>query len=111
MEKENRTAIQIFIDWFDFEIENFGIPTPENIKKQAENISKIEIMNGYDIKRFALILAKQAELEGMKARNKEKNIDAKNPELPTYSEHAFIMKAEEIKAIAYMNDDQIEFKR
>lgn len=61
-------------------------------------------MNEYNIKRFALILAKQAELEGMKAGNKQKNIDAKNPDLPTYNAAAFFMIAEEIRKIAYMPD-------
>lgn len=61
-------------------------------------------MNEYDIKRFGLILAKQAELEGMKARNRQKNIDAKNPDLPTYDNQDFHEKAEEIREIVYMHN-------
>lgn len=64
-------------------------------------------MNEYDIKRFGLILAKQAELEGMKARNRQKNIDAKNPELPTYNDEDFCRKAEEIENIVYMHNEQL----
>ena len=64
-------------------------------------------MTEYDIKRFGLILAKQAELEGMKARNRQKNIDAKNPDLPTYNDEYFWRKAQEIENIVYMHDHQL----
>ncbi len=64
-------------------------------------------MNEYNIKRFALILAKQAELEGMKARNRQKNISAITPDLPTYGDDDFYRKAEEIREIAYMHDHQL----
>jgi hypothetical protein len=64
-------------------------------------------MTEYDIKRFGLILAKQAELEGMKARNRQKNIDVKNPDLPTYNGEAFWKKAQEIENIVYMHDHQL----
>jgi hypothetical protein len=39
---ENRASIQIFIDWFNFEQENYGTPTAENIIKQANNILLLE---------------------------------------------------------------------
>jgi hypothetical protein len=64
-------------------------------------------MTEYDIKRFGLILAKQAELEGMKARNRQKHIDAKNPDLPTYNDESFWRKAQEIEKIVYMHDHQL----
>ena len=40
--EENRTPIQIFIDWFNFEQENYGTPTPVNVIRQAKEILKIE---------------------------------------------------------------------
>jgi hypothetical protein len=39
---ENRTPMQIFIDWFKYEHEHYGTPMPENILKQAENLKAIE---------------------------------------------------------------------
>lgn len=61
-------------------------------------------MTKYDIKRLALILAKQAEIEGMKARNKEKNISVHEPDKPTYTSDYFFIKAEELLSIANRPD-------
>lgn len=56
-------------------------------------------MNEYDIKRFGLILAVQAEIEGMKSDNNSR-------EYPIHVGHHFDDKAEEIRVIVSMHDHQ-----
>jgi hypothetical protein len=46
--EENRTPITIFIEWFKYEQEHYGTPTPENIIKQAENLKITERENFID---------------------------------------------------------------
>ena len=50
-------------------------------------------MNEYDIKRLALVLAIQAEIEGMKAEG-------------TYSWGSFHQKAEELRELAYKHNNK-----
>lgn len=62
-------------------------------------------MNEYDLKRLALILAVQAEIEGMKAANdRQKTFHLAEP---LYSEHHFSGKAEELRVLAYKHDHQL----
>lgn len=61
-------------------------------------------MNEYDIKRLALILAVQAEIEGGKAENKVSEIHG---ETPCYREEHFNQKAEELRNIANCRNEQL----
>ena len=61
-------------------------------------------MKTADIKRFALVLSKQAELEGMKADNAER--EARN-EAPAYPGDAFMEVANDLEEIAYKYDNQL----
>ena len=61
-------------------------------------------MHYYDVKRLALILAKQAEIEGMKAENKYQEI---NEHDLTYGQGDFAIKAEELRIIANLHDEQL----
>ena len=60
-------------------------------------------MNKYDIKRLALVLAIQAEIEGMKAENA---YTRNTGDYVAYTEKPFLEKADELRNIAYANDDQ-----
>jgi len=60
--------------------------------------------NYYDIKRLALVLATQAEIEGMKAANKQREIQ--NDSM-AYPEDSFFDKANELRNLAYANDEQL----
>lgn len=60
-------------------------------------------MTSYDIKRLALILAIQAEIDGMKIANK---ISSKY-DIGYYFEDEFIKKANEIRDIANKHDEQL----
>jgi hypothetical protein len=61
-------------------------------------------MNEYDIKRLALVLAVQAEIEGMKALNKQRELD--NASLG-YGEIDFIYMADELRNIAGKHNEQL----
>ena len=61
-------------------------------------------MTGYDVKRFALTLAVQAEIEGMKVTNLERQDQAQGL---AYDEREFVNAADELRAIAAMHDDQL----
>ncbi len=61
-------------------------------------------MSEYDVKRLALVLAVQAEIEGMKAKNAEHKFC--NSE-PCYDEHSFYEKAEELNVLASKHDHQL----
>lgn len=58
-------------------------------------------MNEYDVKRLALVLAVQAEIDGMKAYN------LKYPDNIGYGEESFIGKAEELRVLAYKHNEQL----
>ena len=61
-------------------------------------------MHHYDVKRFALILAIQAEIEGMKAENTQR--DQMNYSL-AYTDADFQSKAEELRVLANLHDEQL----
>lgn len=61
-------------------------------------------MNNYDVKRLALILAIQAEIEGMKAENKERELLGHSL---SYSEKQFQDKGLELKNLAVKHDEQL----
>ncbi len=61
-------------------------------------------MNEYDVKRLALVLAVQAEIEGMKAENMLRD---QNNESPAYGAKQFNEQAEQLRNIAYMHNEQI----
>lgn len=61
-------------------------------------------MNEYDVKRLALVLALQAEIEGMKAENKQREIMKNNL---TYSEQAFKEKAIMLTNLAHSHYEQL----
>lgn len=58
-------------------------------------------MNEYYVKRLALVLAIQAEIEGMKAANAQHEFDQQ------YTMEDFQKKAEELRTIAYCHDQQL----
>ena len=61
-------------------------------------------MNEYDIKRLALILAVNAEIEGMKALNMFRE---RRGETIAHSEDYFYQKAEELRVLACLHIDQL----
>jgi len=61
-------------------------------------------MTEYDVKRFALVSAVNAEIDGMKADN---NIRELNGLIPCYDSSSFEYKANELRNIAAMHDHQL----
>ena len=61
-------------------------------------------MTDCTVKRLALILAVQAEIEGMKALNTER---LQNGYTPGYDDGAFCDKAEELRILAAKHDEQL----
>lgn len=61
-------------------------------------------MNDYTVKRLALILAVQAEIEGMKVAN---TIREMRDESPEYNEGHFQEAAYELRELAYKHDYQL----
>lgn len=61
-------------------------------------------MNEYDVKRLALILAIQAEIEGMKAENTQRE---RQNYAVAYTEVEFSAKAEELRVLAHVSNDQL----
>jgi len=61
-------------------------------------------MNGYDVKRLALILAVQAQIEGMKAENVERESLGHSV---AYGDADFCCKSDELINIVNTNDDQL----
>ena len=59
-------------------------------------------MNEYDVKRLALILALQAEIEGIKLANNLVDFG-----MEPYSERDFKSKAEELREFAYKHNYQL----
>ena len=59
-------------------------------------------MNGYDVKRLALILAVQAEIEGAKAENKQREVIGHSM---AYDESQFAYLAEELRQISSRPDE------
>jgi len=60
--------------------------------------------NFYNVKRLALILAIQAEIEGMKAENMQREQCGNSM---AYGDSNFSEKAEELRNLAYVNDLQL----
>lgn len=61
-------------------------------------------MNEYDVKRLALVLAVQAEIEGMKADNL---IREQNNEALAYNGAEFECKAAELRNLACAHNEQL----
>lgn len=61
-------------------------------------------MTDSSVKRLALVLAIQAEIEGMKALNTERE---SRGEALGYDESAFIQAAEDLRVVAHKHDDQL----
>lgn len=61
-------------------------------------------MEHYDVKRLALTLAVQAEIEGMKADNWSRK---QNMHANAYTDADFCAKAEDLRNIAYCHDEQL----
>tara|TARA_R110000850_G_C9724892_1_gene442686 strand:- start:64 stop:252 length:189 start_codon:yes stop_codon:yes gene_type:complete len=62
------------------------------------------MLDNYAVKRLALVLAVQAEIEGMKSENERFKIYGDDP---AYCEDAFGLKAHELENLAHANDDQL----
>lgn len=58
-------------------------------------------MEHYDVKRLALVLSVQAEIEGMKAANNQ------SPESQPYHEGHYQEKAEKLSKLAYAHNEQL----
>jgi hypothetical protein len=61
-------------------------------------------MNEHDIKRLALILSVQAEIEGMKAENLQREDLMQSL---AYNEGDFQEKAENLRILAYCHNEQL----
>lgn len=61
-------------------------------------------MTDYTVKRLALVLAIQAEIEGMKAENMQRAIQGYSV---AWTESNFCQKADELRVLAYMHDEQL----
>lgn len=61
-------------------------------------------MESDDVKRLGLILAVQAEIEGMKAENETSRL---NILPPTFCQAYFQEKAEELRNLAYCHNEQL----
>lgn len=61
-------------------------------------------MNEYDVKRLALVLSIQAEIEGMKAENMDRSA---NNYAMAYVDQDFCDKAEELRILASKHNEQI----
>lgn len=61
-------------------------------------------MNEYDVKRLALVLALQAEIEGMKAKNTARE---RQNYAVAYDEDAFQEMAERLRNVAYCHNEQL----
>jgi len=61
-------------------------------------------MQSSDVMRLGLILAVQAEIEGMKITNSERDMPS---EAAAYSQEHFDGKAEELRNIAYSHEQQL----
>jgi len=61
-------------------------------------------MTSSDIKRYALILAEQAEIEGMKAEN---TMREQNNSSLAYTGSQFSDKADNLRNLAYTPDDEL----
>lgn len=65
-------------------------------------------MNEYDVKRLALILAIQAEIEGAKLDNKEREHSGTGFTVGwNYPPGWFLDRAHEIRELAYKHNDQL----
>lgn len=60
--------------------------------------------NQYNVRRLALVLSVQAEIEGMKAENM---IREQNNESMAYNGDEFVYKAEELRNLAYSHNEQL----
>lgn len=61
-------------------------------------------MNQYDVIRLALVLAVQAEIEGMKACNDDRSQLGHSM---AYTDTDFCNKAEELRMLAYKHNEQL----
>ena len=61
-------------------------------------------MNDFCVKRFGLILAIQAEIEAMKTENARRGVVE---HAQAYEEYMFYGKAEELRVVVAMHEDQL----
>jgi hypothetical protein len=61
-------------------------------------------MEHYDVKRLALVLAVQSEIEGMKSENLTRE---SHGHAMAYDDDAFCDKAEELRVLASLADEQL----
>lgn len=61
-------------------------------------------MEHYEAKRLALVLAVQAEIEGMKAENMQRQAVGSSM---AYDDKSFCDKADELRNLAYCHDEQL----
>ncbi len=59
----------------------------------------------YNVKRLALVLAVQAEIEGMKSCNDARKI---NGMTPAYDQAAFDAKAEKLRDLSFVHNEQLK---
>lgn len=61
-------------------------------------------MDYYDVKRLALVLAVQAEIDGMKAENMQRKIEGNSM---AFTESDFNDKAIDLRNLAYAHNEQL----
>ena len=61
-------------------------------------------MDHYDVKRLALVLSVQAEIEGMKAENENHK---QSNESMAYTAEDFNSKSQELQNLAYVHSEQL----
>ena len=61
-------------------------------------------MDDYTVKRLALVLSVQADIEAMKAENDRRKSEGM---AQAYDEQMFYRKAEELRVLAYKHNEQL----
>lgn len=81
---------------------------PDGHSRKSQTSSKhghpflnLQNMNEFDVRRLALILAVQAEIEGMKAANSQ------YPDNQPYQESAFLEKSNKLSDLAFAHNQQL----
>ena len=72
------------------------------VKRQG--IYKTKDMTNYDVKRLALVLAIQSEIEGMKTENRQRELLQHSQ---AYTDSDFCERAEELRTLAHLHDEQL----
>lgn len=78
--------------------------TGKSVMVGLQNYFNGVVMTEYDVKKFALALAIQAEIEGMKVANAGRDLPA---ESAAYDESHFFAKSQELEELAAKHDHEM----